>query len=1847
MGLQNPLNYIFDNPNNPLEQAKNAIGDAAQSALDSSFGKGVVSALETPLKALEYVAKPYRDWAAPKLSAALLMANSNYREQNKNLNFMEQFYHGQDLAREGADPNNPWRRSVSPGRALVGLIGDWTPGTQGTDKLNWEDSKQVNDFFTSGSAQFFSGLSDIGFNILDPVAAGITKATSVARRQLIERPIAAVSRPGLPSKGIEPAKLVAELQDAVNNPESNTAAAQIFKLVENDPKDVTTISNYGFVRHSTDPARLATAISVAHESAGRQGVADVIGAALGHKQSYDKVMAQSAELQQHLQVLNNTTDKVQKDLNELRTVLAKPDEVDSAKLSAKIAAEKSYQKQLKVLDEERSKTEKKLVPSTFIAEREQPITSTWSKYSVIEQVRAASAQAQTKGLMIDVNPSKEFSFNKEVTNNQMLKHIPKPAIRYLMWLSPDSQVREAPAGIAFLAGAGGDRSYLEADARIRNIAKLAKLPAEKQISLRNEYRTLSTKSERNFFLEKLQSDSVEWLLQKHYGKELEVASPTQREALQIFARELIDSTRRAQSRSVEKALDKNYTVVDGLSGDYVSHAYLHDLVEKNALEIAISNNRNSVVEADRIAARKAMKSNPLFETQVPNVHFSYDFKLWDEIMSENPTLLGNMVRAIVEEDWSPKKVASEMKRAEESSIAGTNGFGQATRNNVKLMYDVATEGLDSFYTYLWKPVTLMSLKYTSRNVGEGWMRMVACMADYHANLGYKWTDMFKSGVMPDSGTFKRTVDNRVYRKKLKSSSAEFEKKNEQMLLAEGNIKKQLRAPTQKTTKILARFRKDMEDGVAEARFKQEDGITMCVTWMKDAFGRLEKYKSTKNVEADSAAKYLNEVANPIIFSPKTPDTDAGLFVTALASGDYRQAQIIAETANSTELAKALSDYGLQVKKVLEEINPLKETGATTVDNALRATKFGLERLVYHLDTANSLLITRAGLRDEIMNISKKASVDGKITKSYTKKEHVEIYPGVFIDQSLAGKHDDMLRNATSSRASTTGILSDDRRLTAHSLLTAGFARRIVSRAEKDWANAHADYVNNVLMRDTVARRIVQDIADGLPEAQAVKNAKDWVKAGSPDAVRWKNEINQNIVNRGQSMSSKFYDFNNQIDEILAQIYQHIPLVNAETGLPYVGMQENALKGFTVEDSLNLSYANRHDVMAAREITNTRIDNLYKNAVSKIFDFVGTMPEDHLVRHPFFNMVHDNEAKRIAKRLAGEGKRNGMSDKEIQDFILSRKDAIKNTATNRAYKELMTKLYSVERYTDPGRFMRFLTPFYMAHQNSSRFWLGQSLRNPQVAIFLAKAYNAPYRAGYVYDDQGNIVSAGHPWESNANIDQIVLHAPAWLRKFGVGDASGRIATPVNSLDIITQGQYPVLPTVGGPVVQPILSAALKKAAQYDGLDKFITDTTGMTFDEFTNHFIMPFYTRQESTSVAGSIVANTVPLNSWMVSAVAGLSAGNFPLPSVQARWTSRYQEAMKQITVEAQLSGTSMSPEKMSQEATRMARKSLAFEAVSAGVGPVAAFKVKSETLDTLRARQNSLVSKTNYNEGNIKFIEELESQGIDNSAGIVSVLTSSAVDNRYGFVANTKTLSGVRNNIKSLSTADTYYPDNPFIGELFNQTTPGVNDRSTIADDAMYSISINGKPLKSRNMSNVEIERQRQLRAGWADYFNYVDFINSVAEQKGYEVGSQQYRDVFSPLKDKIEEFVGSKYPLWATRPDRVTLHKSDAFIALANHFINDKQFMKTVGKNNDAIKGLQEYMHYRNIISTAFQNNINAGGYVTLDAQANKRFSLAKDMVAKYVISRHKGFQQMYKRYLADDELRPIPTQLSEAGK
>lgn len=1827
---QNPLDIIIDNPNNPFEQAKRFAGQAVADVMGSDTGQALVEKAAGPLTVLDRLAVPYREYVAPALTGALLTLNSNYRAQNKNLSVYDQLQLGFKLSKTTVPGEEPWRRAVSPGRALVGLIGNANfMGTQGTDKLDWSDAKQVNDYFTSGSAQFWSGVADLGFNLLDPVAALAGKSVKMAKKATLTRPLG--SRYG------KVENLVADTNDAID-PLSKSPVRPLIDLVEKNPDDLRVIANHNFVNHSGNVTSLALALSNGFKFGGREGVADVIKAAMGHKPTLDKLGETNVNLQQQILDNTGTTSVIRNELKDLDKAERKKNTITPEQQQIIEANRKELNDKIDLLNEENAKLAAQGTVGELFEREAITATSTFSVSPFIERVRAGVANTSQQGMYIDTGGFSKRTLAKMVSKDLGIK---TPLVRAAMWVTPNQPLKEVPAGLAFIDGAAGERSFQEFDARVRQIGKLTDWSEAEQIEWSQSYRALLGKSERFNALQNLEEHGLNSLLQKYFGKTIEKMNPAQQEAATVFAREMVGSTRRAKAREVDNLNQKNYTVLDEVGGDSVSYTHQEEIVETLAARRAAEDGGRPVTNVDRAAVRASMSANPLTSTQVPNIHYQVDMKFFDKIMGENPRLIQKMLNGILEEDWDKSKVLAMMQEAERKQLLGGNGFGYTSKTLGTVAMDVAVEAMDTYYTYVWKPFTLLSFKYTTRNVAEGWLRVAASMVDFSSQDDFGWTEMVTS--LKESGSIARTLGNAGVRRQSKKAKEEFAKKTEDMKFDQGLIRKQLGEPTTSAKNAAIVSRDAMLDATKREEFKNHDGMTLCIKFSQRQLNQLKRYKSFGVPEADAAVKTMQtDVFDAINNTTGFGSKDADTLIGHLAAGEYNEALRLSSMADPVEMMTAIAKYRDNVEKALVQLNKHNLEAETSVKYAVENTKFALGRLQLHADKTIDLIKTRAEMQGQLAKIAGETTPGGKITKSFSGIKQLEIYPGIKIDASLAGEADDMLREATSSRASATRVLANETSITGHGMMSNGFARTAVNTNDSLWSQAHADYVNNVLMKDAAARKIIENLADGKSMADSVALVKTWVDSSDIEAVAWKREVKQNMSEHSKSMDTTF-TFDDQLNLSVLQIEQYLPTASVVPGAVYDNLHRKALDGLTPAESSKINLRDRHPVMAARELHDITFGNMYKNAVARVFAVIGTLPEDHLVRHPFFNMVHDNEARRIARIYASQARKMpGATDESVRLYVEKNAPRIKEAAVNRAYKELMQRLYSVERYTDPGKFIRFITPFYMAHQNSSRFWLGTTLRNPEVAYLLAKAYNAPYRAGYVFDEEGNIVSEGNPWDKDTSKQTVEFTAPSWIRGF-----TGKEKWGFNpgGMDIIFQGQAPIVPTLGGPAGEVIGGTAIREMAKRTNIDSFLQDQTGMSFDEVSNKYILPFYTKNQGLGTLAAIESSGIPFNSATISLLAAVAGntGHLPIiedviPDVKNRWISRYLSAREQVVVEMTLNGEALDEAIIQQRASDIAQKSLIIESVSSFVGPVVALKMNSEKTQALTQRLKVLQSDPayGYNGGALQLAKELDEQGIAYSNGIVSALMATTTTNRFGFMSNTETVKNVQANLALLDKADLYKPDNPFVGELFNVV--GANSEySPIADDNLYTIKVNDKPVKSRDMSPAEAERQAQMRAGWSDYFTNLDAIKADAEAKGIKKGTPEYQK-YELWQDNLYDLVAKQYPIWAEKENKITLHKSDSYIELATMAMNDKQFMATAGKNNKAIAGLQQYMIARGEILAQLEQSRTLTGIQGLDTKANRYYSIWMANTAQAIIADYPEFKQMYNRYLSNDELNVI---------
>ena len=210
-----------------------------------------------------------------------------------------------------------------------------------------------------------------------------------------------------------------------------------------------------------------------------------------------------------------------------------------------------------------------------------------------------------------------------------------------------------------------------------------------------------------------------------------------------------------------------------------------------------------------------------------------------------------------------------------------------------------------------------------------------------------------------------------------------------------------------------------------------------------------------------------------------------------------------------------------------------------------------------------------------------------------------------------------------------------------------------------------------------------------------------------------------------------------------------------------------------------------------------IQGALRRGTDKVFKYIGSLPEDTLLRHPFVNMRYNQYMRQGFDDLTAQGV-NDISNAELQ--------AMSRAARAYSLREVKRTLYTIERYSRGAETMRFISPFFAAYENTARTWGRIMLNDPSVAARFYQVLTAPVRAGWVVDQDGIPVDF-----------QGARFSPEWSLQLqvptGVADKipglKGHETMRFNlkSMNVVFQGENIFTPGVG-PLVQIPVSEAIK-------------------------------------------------------------------------------------------------------------------------------------------------------------------------------------------------------------------------------------------------------------------------------------------------------------------------------------------------------------------------------------------------------------------------------------------------------
>ena len=1774
-----------------ISSLANAVRESDGNVLKAYTGVWKVAGSQV-LKNLEYLTVPYREIVSRPLSTAFLASNADYRDDIDG-NFFDV---------------NTWKtayntsRQVSPGQSIVGFVGgSLVAGDQGTDKINWADSTEVKDYFSRGPQKYISFASDFATSLfLDPLAVA-GRGASLVRRSIVTRPVTTKTMPVL-SK---------ELDDALLG-RDNTARQTIdyFKANVNNFSRISAHPMISGSQMGESSAKIAQqAARLAIETGDDSYLVNFMKVGIGDERARDALRTQSESLANLVDNIEGRKAEVDKYLRG-KTVIEDADSTEfmlpySVEMAAAQRAPK-YVEQAQ-LQEQLDKATRQSNFLTRLVNSDEPIQGifkdvTWSPYAVVE------AQKIKNSIKFDE------SFWGVVEDGT--------GVRVLRWFNPSQPLRERPAGVARIGAVVGDRSSLEARARVRQTGKLGGLSAQAQRTIFNTFPADGNKAQRFQWFNKLQETTVAAMVKKH------VATPDMSddeinllEELAItMARQSNNYKRQTMSRIID---DPNYTIVDEY-GNRVTVELIKDYVDEIAKEISANLNKAKVDESDVINARKVAKDLlsdvPTTTSQVPTLHVGMDMEIFNDVLRENSNVFKLLLDDIRlnPEDYagkSPSKVVDEILERKIRELTASEELPQRIRDRAVKTRDSAEYLTESLYTLIWKPTTLMSFKYTSRNVTEGWQRVIAEAFEFARN-----SDLSVSEVL--SGTYEKGVRARAATRRNNKANAKA-----------ANLVFNEEYP--KLNQDAKRLYRDIDEAFRGSSDSLSGNLLQALDNSRAVTERYGQVNTLPGSTFEAALRQLKFLPNRIVDDIGIENPASLELYDSLSSGDITNARNIILSADETVVFDTLRVFQQRVREQYDALEDIRiaddyQSVPPKLREYIESTLDSFRGMDDSIQNLSQIALTRAGLRGRIDELIANKTINPKVVAAGT--EQYEVIPGVFIDGFRAGPIGQIMSKEASASQSSMRTIFDSQRVSDSRWVSGRVRERKITPSEPIWAEAAADFANHH-MNDFVAQRFIKDV--GVDEVVA------WAKSKDPSAVKWRETKQYDLRKyRAAGVNDPIRRMVTEIQLIVDNVMPKVGIdgnivdgVVDEAGNITPGLRAKALKGeLTAEDMLKIPESQRAtvvgDTLADRDSGSFR--TAWGGVVNKIFDVIGTRPEDTLVRHPYYSMMYKAEGKRRAKLLQSQG----YTPEQIQKMA----GEIQTQSHRFAYKMLMERLYSVERYTDPGQVLRFISPFYMAKQNSNRYWFGYTLRNPSAAARYFMIYQSPARVFSVEDENGREVKTVNPFDAQ-DVTVKVTIPTAVARFFGKDIPEGvSFNTPISSFDLINNGYIPFVPEAGGPLVDVGAATVLNFLSGKDYDPELFLTKMGVD-PEFLRNKLFPYYKSQQDLSSSEVLLSIAISPNSWMRS----LAASEVPVisdvlgaidPNATDRYNRRVIVAYNEIFAKWDSERDPYNPEpltdakraEMLAQAMGAATQMNFAEAMFSAFGYVAApkFSTQQEELrkDLRIMKQDAVNNGLSEDHGLLQFINQY---GFERAS--IAQFTPRE-QNPFGFLSTPQTLNNLNKYSDAFANAYGEVGDTKVAGAMLNAGDP-VKDYSAVANSKLYSSKVSGiGAVKAKLTDPDEAKREVEVNQGFKAQFAAKDYFD--AQVAAGEITEKQAKENYKQAKIAI----GKRYPAWLADSGTMNTQKANNNVKAIFRFLGDEKYVNGVVKNSDLHQAVYYYMSLRKDLVNA-RLQIDSNPNADIDSTKFDGIRLEQKRVAEDLTNQVPEFGNFFKYYLENDPL------------
>jgi hypothetical protein len=727
--------------------------------------------------------------------------------------------------------------------------------------------------------------------------------------------------------------------------------------------------------------------------------------------------------------------------------------------------------------------------------------------------------------------------------------------------------------------------------------------------------------------------------------------------------------------------------------------------------------------------------------------------------------------------------------------------------------------------------------------------------------------------------------------------------------------------------------------------------------------------------------------------------------------------------------------------------------------------------------------------------------------------------------SFGGKFGDIYRNEVSSKSSFKALASGNPDYVARKIRNSGYGT--VNPSDVYYYDEWSRTLNNFFGNSQPVKVLLREFLDPANVNDwgiASKKAKQWLKY-SREGKLLRRRISSRAFERkikGESVQSLGLELNevdNYINLVVQQIRQNMPDTVDQTV-----MRKILADDIITPTELRQLYTDYERLPAINgriieEDLTRSLSNATYDTIDKVFNFLGTLPEDAWARFPLYDSLYRKEYLRqlsITEELAGKA----LSEAEQR--------LVEKASRAFALRETRKVLFTIQRQSNVGALtiIRMMSPFFAAQENAYKTWARLIGNSPVVLNRAQLLWTAPQRANLVTDDEGNPMDPSKLTYEGT----IWINLPKGITKIPGLQTLTTMGIPKRSLDIVMGGGFEL--PVGPYVAIPASELVKRKPALEDSL-----------------RWALPFGPERNAAMAM---------IPTWVKRQVARIEGQNSPeyARAYQLIWTTEQFNARRDGT-----------PYKTPQEIKKMVDQYYNMRTIANLVLP---FAPRFDTpyrmyMDKWREYQREFGTKADE-----KFLNDYP-EFFD--------FATSLSQNVGGVQASIDTVQSIENN-KDL-VADLSSIDPNLIGLIVNNPTG--YDFSQAAYEWQYATPVApGSKVTFRGTQDpVEVQKKQRAKKGWIQYRQFMSTeIEPALIARGLtSLKDKRARDLSQLREDMVRELANSNIDWYDDFLD-TDGSKTNRVIRGLTRILEDEKFI-TANADNPTWQSVATYLTLRNQVA------------------------------------------------------------------